>query len=104
MRKIYVLRGYNMSVSYCVKGLKPITEDYQKRLQIYQSCRELGIRPPDEIIHYFENDTEPCDEGIIVYLNKDVVAIGRNSYSNYYDVDLSKLPEGVAKVRFQISY
>jgi len=93
-----------MSVSYYVKGLKPITEDYQKRLQVYNNCKELGIYPPDEIIKYFENDTEPCDEGIIVYLKADVVKVGSDTYSRYYDVDLSKLPEGVTKVRFQISY
>ena len=93
-----------MSVSYHIKGLKPITEDYQKRLQIYNNCKELGIYPPDEIIKYFEDDTEPCDEGIIVYFKADVVKVGSDTYSRYYDVDLSKLPEGVTKVRFQISY
>ena len=93
-----------MSVSYHVKGLKPITEDYKKRLQVYENCRELGIRPPDEIIKYFEDDTEPCYEGIIVHLKKDVFEISRDEYSHYYDVDLSKLPDGVTKVRFEISY
>lgn len=92
-----------MSVDYYVRGLKPITDDYKKRLEIYKSCNELGIDPPDEIRKYFEDDGEPCDEGIIVYLTEDVVKIGHGSYSRYYDVDLSKLPEGVTKVRFEIS-
>jgi hypothetical protein len=74
-------------------------------LEIYKSCKELKIGPPDEIRKYFEYDGEPCDEGIIVYLNKDVVHEGTGYYDNeYYDVDLSKLPEGVTKVRFEISY
>lgn len=93
-----------MSVSYGIKGLKPITDDYKKRLEIYKSCRELKIDPPEEIRKYFENDGEPCDEGIIVYLKKDVVSEGSRYSSVYYDVDLSKLPDGVSKVRFEISY
>lgn len=95
-----------MSMSIYVQGLKPITEDYLKRLQIYESCRELKISPPEEIRRYFEYDTEPCDEGIIVSLNKDAVSEGTDAKycREYYDVDLSKLPEGVTKVRFIISY
>ena len=93
-----------MSISYGVKGLKPITEDYKKRLEIYKSCRELNISLPEEIRKYFEYDGEPCDEGIVVHLKKDVVSNGATDYSTYYDVDLSKLPDGVTKVRFEISY
>lgn len=93
-----------MSVSYGVKGLKPVTEDYKKRLEIYKSCRELKINPPDEIRKYFEDDGEPCDDGIIVYLKKDVVNESTGYSSVYYDVDLSKLPKGVTKVRFEVSY
>lgn len=93
-----------MSVSYGVKGLKPITDDYKKRLEIYKSCRELKISPPEEIRKYFEDDGEPCDEGIIVYLKKDVISKSDGYSSVYYDVDLSKLPDGVTKVRFEVSY
>ena len=93
-----------MSVSYGVKGLKPITDDYKKRLEIYKSCRELKINPPEEIRKYFEDDGEPCDEGIIVRLKNDVVRESTGYSSVYYDVDLSKLPDGVTKVRFEISY
>lgn len=95
-----------MSMSIYVQGLKPITEDYNKRLQIYKSCRELKISPPEEIREYFENDSEPCDDGIIVRLKNDVVkeSTDANYCREYYDVDLSKLPEGVSKVRVVVSY
>lgn len=93
-----------MSMSAYVKGLKPITEDYKKRLEIYKSCKELKISPPEEIRKYFEDDIEPCDEGIIVDLKRDVVRESCDDYREFYDVDVTKLPEGVTKVRFVISY
>jgi hypothetical protein len=93
-----------MSVSCEVKGLKPITDDYKKRLEIYKSCIELKISPPEEIRKYFEYDSEPCDEGIIVCLEEDAVSESIGYTSVYYDVDLSKLPDDVTKVRFEISY
>lgn len=95
-----------MSMSAYVWGLKPVTEDYKKRLEIYKTCRELKINPPEEIRKYFEDDGEPCDEGIIVRLKDNVVreSSDANYCREYYDVDLSKLPEGISKVRFVISY
>lgn len=95
-----------MSMGIGIRGLKPITEDYKKRLEIYKSCRELKISPPEEIEKYFECDTEPCDEGIIVDLKKDAIKYSADSdrCAEFYDVDLSKLPEGVIKIRFEISW
>lgn len=87
-----------------VKGLKPITDDYKKRLEIYKNCMELKIDPPEEIREYFEDDGEPCDEGIVVYFKKDVVSNGTGCGFKYYDVDLSKLPEDITKIRFRMSW
>ena len=94
-----------MGISVNIQGLKPVTEDYKKRLYIYKSCRELGIRPPEEIEEYFEYDSEPCDEGIIVRFKENVVKESSDAdYCRYYyDVDLSKLPNDITKVRFVIS-
>ena len=95
-----------MGACLYVQGLKPITEDYKKRLDIYRSCRELKISPPEEIRKYFEDDGEPCDEGIIVYLKDDIIkkGISADYCREYLDVDLSKLPVGVSKIRFGISW
>lgn len=93
-----------MSVSYNVKGLMPITYDYKKRLEIYKSCIELKIDPPEEIRKYFEYDSEPCEDGIVVYLTEGVVNESADYTSLYYDVDLSQVPKGVTKLRFEVSY
>lgn len=95
-----------MSMYVYVQGLKPITDDYNKRFYIYKTCRELKISMPEEIRSYFEDDSEPCDEGIIVRLKDDVInkSTDADYCREYYDVDISKLPEGVNKVRFVVSY
>ena len=93
-----------MSMFAYVQGIKPITEYYKKRLEIYKNCKELKISPPEEIRKYFKDDSEPCDEGIIVDLKEYIVKQGSDDCRDYYDVDLTKIPEGVTRVRFVISY
>lgn len=93
-----------MSVSYNIKGLMPVTDDYKKRLEIYKSCIELKISPPEEIRKYFEYDSEPCEDGIVVYLKEGVVSESADYTSFYYDVDLLQIPRDVTKLRFEVSY
>lgn len=95
-----------MSMSVNVYALRPVTDDYRKRLAIYQSCNELGIHPPKELLEYFDYMEHPCKDGILVELSDDLINHDTDMYrcSNYYDVDLTKLPKGVTKVRFEISY
>lgn len=95
-----------MSMSVYVQGLRPVTEDYKKRLEIYNACKELNINPPEEILKYFNYESRPCEKGILIELPNDsvVYSTDMNRCSNYYYVDLTKLPEGVTKVRFEISY
>lgn len=93
-----------MGVSYYVQGLKPITDDYKKRLEILNACKELKITPPKEILDYFEHDSSPCEDGIVVSLKEDIVNKKTDRYHSYLDVDISKLPKGVTTVRFVCSY
>ena len=95
-----------MGVSYSIKGLKPITETYRKKLAIYNMCKELNITPPDEILKYFEDEIEPCEDGMIVNLTSDAINVHYNNNLSYkyFDVDLSKIQKDVTKIRFEISY
>lgn len=95
-----------MSMSVYVHGIRNITEDYRKKLNIYKSCKELNIKPPEELLEYFEYESYPCEDGIIVDLPDDSMTHSTNMQhcSDYYDVNLTKLPKDVIKVRFEISY
>lgn len=92
-----------MSMYSYVQGLKPKTEEYEKKLQIYNMCEELNVRPPEEIIDFF--DGEICEEGIITEIPKEAV----RNYSDdccrdFFEIDLTKIPSDVTKIRFVNSY
>ena len=91
-----------MSVSYCVKGLKEKTEEYEKKLTIYKTCRELNVPVPSEITDFFDNG-EYCEDGVVVNMPSGAVNESGDCYRVFYDVDLSKIPDGVTKIRFEIS-
>ena len=87
-----------MSMYSYVKGLKPKTDDYEKRLQIYNLCTALNIPIPHEIESFF--DGEVCEDGIVCDLPKDSIKKYCNDTREYFEVDLTKIPSDVTKVRF----
>lgn len=95
-----------MSMSVYVHGIRPVTEEYSKKLDIYRSCKELNIQPPEELLEYFEYESHPCEDGIVIDLPSGLMthSTSMQHCSDYYDVDLTKLPKDVVKVRFEISY
>ncbi|MCI8795333.1 MAG: hypothetical protein HFG89_00545 [Dorea sp.] len=42
-----------MSISTYVQGLKPKTEEYQTKLDIYTACRKINVEHPREIADSF---------------------------------------------------
>lgn len=92
-----------MSMSTYVQGLKPKTEEYQTKLDIYIACRKINVEPPREIVDFF--DGEICEEGIVTELPKEAVREYADDYCReFFEVDLAKLPPDVTKIRFVNSY
>ena len=92
-----------MSMCSYVHGLKPKTEEYEKKLLVYKICEELNINPPREIEDYF--DGEVCEEGIVTELPKEAIREYSDECCNdYIEVDLTKIPSDVTKIRFANSY
>lgn len=91
-----------MSISTYVQGLKPKTEEYQTKLDIYIACRKINIEPPREIVDFF--DGEICEEGIVTELPKEAVREYSDEYRDFLEVDLTKLPPDVSEIRFVNSY
>lgn len=91
-----------MSMASYVQGLKPKTEEYEKKLHIYNACEEINITPPDEILNFF--DGEVCEEGILTELPTEAVRNYADDYRDFFEVDLTKIPSDVTKIRFVNSY
>lgn len=91
-----------MSMVSCIQGLKPKTEEYEKKLQIYKLCKEMNINPPREIEEFF--DGEVCEAGIITELPADALMEYGDDCREYFEVDLTKIPKDVTKIRFVNSY
>lgn len=92
-----------MSMSTYVQGLKPKTTEYQKKLDILAACKEVNVEPPREIVDFF--DGEICEEGIVIELPKEAVREYADNYCReFFEVDLTKLPPDVTKIRFVNSY
>ena len=92
-----------MGMCTYVQGLKPKTEEYEKKLQIYKLCKETNVNVPDEIEDFF--DGEVCEEGILTDIPKDAMKEYSDNYCHeYYEVDLTKIPSDIKKIRFVNSY
>lgn len=92
-----------MSMSTYVQGLKPKTTEYQKMLDILCACKEINIKPPKEIVDFF--DGEICEDGIVTEIPKEAVREYADDYCReFFEVDLAKLPPDVTKIRFVNSY
>ena len=92
-----------MSMCTYVQGLKPKTEEYEKKLHIYNACREINVVPPEDILRFF--DGEVCEEGIITELPEEAMSNYTDDYCrDFFEVDLTKIPSDVTKIRFVNSY
>lgn len=91
-----------MSMVSYIQGLKPKTEEYEKKLQIYKLCKEINIDPPREIEEFFNG--EVCEVGIIAELPAGTLVEYEDDCREYFEVDLTKIPKDVTKIRFVNSY
>lgn len=91
-----------MSMSTYIQGLKPKTEEYRTKLNIYIACKKINVEPPSEIVDFF--DGEICEHGIVTELPKEAVREYSDEYRDFLEVNLTKLPPGVSRIRFINSY
>lgn len=91
-----------------VIGLRPIDETWNKMYAAYAACRAAQLSPPAEVLEFFEGVRfeRIVMDGIEVDLSEAVAAYesGRDDATDGLDVDLSKLPAHVTKLRFKASY
>lgn len=96
-----------------IYGVVPVTKKYKKMLALVEACKEAEIPFPKEVISYFHLEDaeyyefEPSKDGIEIDLEEVKGAVhgeGDPEYDGgaYYDIDLSKLPENIGKIRIKV--
>lgn len=105
-----------MSVSTYIVGIKPADEKWKQMKEVWEVCTKAGVEIPGEVDDFFEGE-EPDDSGVVVQLgslyrikdlgNRETVD-GISYYSRLgvsgFELDLSKLPKDIKKLRFYNSY
>ena len=94
-----------MGISVNIVGFRPADEKWKKMKDIWDAYKKAEIVPPQEVINFFSGSPsgEPDDSGIEIDLMKtdsvDEWYTADNSTSGY-QIDLSKIPDNITKIRF----
>lgn len=96
-----------MSMSSHVIGVRDLDGAFAKMIAAKVACEEAGIPYPQQIINYFLHAGESED-----YLRREMesidITVAVTQYNRKgtdgFEVDLSKLPDGVKSIRFENSY
>jgi len=98
-----------MVMSTHIEGFMPDTDlEYQKHKKVLLICQESGVSLPKETAEYFGEDDPNSyllDEKLEIELKLGVHYEDYQENSSVgFEVDLTKLPKGVTKLRFTNSY
>ena len=87
-----------MGMSTHAIGFKPADEEWNKMKHVWDVCDNAGISVPDEVQKYFDYEYPKDKPGMVVDLGESCkVWNDENCFG--YEIDVSKLPEGVKYIR-----
>lgn len=95
-----------MSMSSDVTGFRPPDATFKKMVAAYKALVEANLPIPEELSEWF-GERDPVEEqleGIEVNIDEAVRRVGGVDMENIWEVDITKLPEGVRFIRFTNSY
>jgi len=98
-----------MSMCMYTKLIRDSDDAHQKKVAAMQALIEIGEDAPPSLLKYFNiyeiGEFRPDSSGLIVKdENGAVVKWNDGDGKEGYEVDISKLPPGVVKIRFICSY
>ncbi len=92
-----------MGMSTSVYGMRDKDgAEHKKMVAVMRACEEASISWPKEVDKYF--DSEVNEDGPLQVDLADAVEEGHGDSDEWWDVDLSKLPKGITKIRFRHGY
>lgn len=96
-----------MSMSCHVVGFRPPDEEWKKHKAVWDACEAAGVDPPAATEDFF--NSEPPDPAGVEIPDDVLEECGalkryRRDGASGYEVDVSKLPKGLAVLRFYNSW
>ena len=92
-----------MSMSTSVIGIKPPDEKFKKMYAIYKACETAGVSTPPEVDEYF-NDEPPDEAGVLIFMSGaceyEAVKQWEDESGFGYEIDITRLPKDITKIRF----
>ncbi len=87
-----------------IVGFRPPGPDWNKMKAIWDACEAADIPVPASVLHYFHHE-KPDQSGVTIDLEDDpAVSEYSAEMEKGYEVDLSKLPDGIKIIRFYNSW
>lgn len=98
-----------MGMSTHISGIiVPEDEQFNKYKKIAEMCYDEDIELPTAVQEYFNKygiDLEDCtDDGFEVYLPQESYREFSQDMEDIIEVDLTKVPKNISKIRFSNSY
>ena len=87
-----------MGMSTSAVGFKPADEKWNSMKAVWEACEKAGTAIPEEVEDYFEGEPPEDKPGMEVDLG-DSCQEWQGESSDGYEIDITKLPEGVRFIR-----
>lgn len=85
-----------MSTHAC--GFRPADEEWEKMKAVWLSCEKAGVEIPQNVIQFFDDEHPESKPGMEISLG-DACREWSDKYREGYQIDVTKLPEGLKYIR-----
>ena len=93
-----------MSMSTHIVGFRPADDEWNMNKNVWETCETAGVTIPQEVMDFFDDEAPSDKPGMEVELSDDACKEYQGDMVSGYEVDISKLPQGVQFIRFYNSY
>lgn len=92
-----------MGMSTHAVGFRPPDKQWKKMKRIWEDCEEAGVSIPKEVEKFFQGESPGDAPGMEIDLGEAVTRYNAEMCDGY-EIDVTKLPEGVKIIRVYNSY
>jgi hypothetical protein len=89
-----------MGMSTHVIGFRPADEQWRKMKAVWDGCEAAGVEVPFEVDRFFQGEAPGDKPGMEVDIKIALQQWDDGNYRSGFELDVTKLPEGVRFIRF----